>query len=120
MDQPTLADYAHLIFTLFEKFVQTNPMVLMYQNLCTYKYREMILFFMIMQFRHIYQFKSQYDWLVAYPEMQQRLGFETVPHHTTLTRQFKKLGDIVTDFVAFVGNEVADLDEAFANNHFKQ
>ena len=47
MVQPTLIDYAHLIFTLFDKFVQTNPIVLKYQNLSTYKYREMIVFFML-------------------------------------------------------------------------
>ena len=120
MDQPTLTDYAHLMITLFDKFVQTNPVVLKYQNLCTYKYREMILFFMMMQFRRIHQFKSQRDWLIAHPETQQLLGFETVPHRTTISRQFKKLGDIVSDFVAFVGDEVADLDEAFANNHLAE
>ena len=120
MDQPTLTDYAHLIMTLFDKFVQTNPVVLKYQNLCTYKYREMIVFFMIMQFRRTYQFKSQHDWLVAHPEMQQLLRFESVPHRTTLSRQFKKLGDIISDFVAFVGDEVSDLDEAFANNHLAE
>lgn len=120
MDQPTLTDYAHLIITLFDKFVQTNPVVLKYQNLCTYKYREMIIFFMIMQFRRTYQFKSQYDWLVAHPEMQQLLGFESVPHRTTLSRQFKKLGDVVSDFVAFVGDDVSDLDEAFTNNHLAE
>lgn len=117
MVQPTLTDYAHLIITLFDKFVQTNPVVLRFQNLCTFKYREMILFFMIMQFRRIHQFKSQRDWLIAHPEIEQLLGFETVPHRTTLSRQFKKLGDVISEFVAYVGNEVADLDEAFANNH---
>jgi hypothetical protein len=120
MDQPTLTDYAHLIITLFDKFVQTNPVVLKYQNLCTYRYREMIIFFMIMQFRRTYQFKSQHDWLVAHPEMQQLLGFEPVPHRTTLSRQFKKLGDIISDFVAFVGDDVSDLDEPFANNHLAE
>jgi hypothetical protein len=44
MNQPTLTDYAHLIITLFDKFVQTNPILLRYQNLCTYKYRGMIIF----------------------------------------------------------------------------
>lgn len=120
MERPTLTDYAHLIITLFDKFVQTNPVVLKYQNLCTYKYREMILFFMIMQFRRIYQFKTQYDWLIAHPEIQELLGFETVPHRTTFSRQFKKLGDFVSDFAAFIGDEVADLDEAFANNHLAE
>lgn len=120
MDQPTLIDYAHLIITLFNKFVQTNPVVLRHQNLCTYKYREMILFFMMMQFRRIYHFKSQYDWLAAHPEIHELLGLETVPHRTTISRQFKKLGAIVSDFMAFIGDEVADLDEAFANNHLAE
>lgn len=117
MVQPTLTDYAHLIITLFDKFVQTNPVLLRYQHLCTYKYREMILFFMMMQFRRIYQFKTQHQWLLAHPEMQQLLGFETIPHRTTLSRQFKKLGEVVSEFVAFVGKEVADLEPALANNH---
>jgi hypothetical protein len=120
MDQPTLTDYVHLIITLFDKFVHTKPMVLKYQNLCTYKYREMIIFFMIMQFRRIHQFKTQHDWLMAHPEIQELLGLETVPHRTTLSRQFKKLGDIVNELVAFIGDEVADLDQAFANNHLAQ
>jgi hypothetical protein len=47
MDQPTLIDYAHLIIALFYQFVQTNPVVLRYQNLCTYKYRGIIILLMI-------------------------------------------------------------------------
>ncbi len=43
-----------------------------------------------------------------------------MPHRTTISRQLKKLGDIVSDFVAFVGDEVTDLDEAFANNHLAE
>ena len=119
MDQPTLIDYAHLIFTLFDKFVQTNPIVLKYQNLSTYKYREMIVFFMLMQFRRTYEFKAQHRYLEAHPEIRTVLHLETVPDRTTLSRQYKKLGPIVTEFSAFVGNEVADLDEAFANCHRK-
>jgi hypothetical protein len=117
MDQPTLIDYAHLIITLFDKFVQTNPVVLRYQKLCTYQHREMILFFMLMQFRRIFEFKAQQRWLQAHPDIRQLLNFATVPHRTTFSRQYKKLGDIVTEFVAFVGHQVSDLDEAFANTH---
>ena len=47
MDQPTLIDYAHLIMTLFDRVSHTRPDVLRYQNLCTYKYREMIIFFIL-------------------------------------------------------------------------
>jgi hypothetical protein len=77
MEKPTITDCAQLIITLFDKFVQTNPVVLKYQNLCTYKYREMILFFMMMQFRRIYQFKTQYDWLVAHPSNSMYISSET-------------------------------------------
>lgn len=120
MDQPTLTDYAHLIITLFDKFVQTNPVVLKYQNLCTYKYREMIIFFMLTQFRHIYEFKTQHRWLQAHPEIRTLLNFKRVPDRTTLSRQYKKLGPVVTAFSAFVGAAVADLDEAFANRHLAE
>lgn len=120
MVQPTLIDYAHLIITLFDKFVQTHPVLLRYQNLCTYKYREMIIFFMLMQFRRIYEFKAQNRWLQAHPEIQALLHFETVPDRTTFSRQYKKLGAVVTEFTAFVGDEVTDLDEAFANRHLAE
>lgn len=120
MVQPTLTDYAHLIFTLFDKFVQTNPVVLQYQNLCTYKYREMIVFFMLMQYRRIYEFKAQHRWLEAHPEIRGLLRFETLPDRTTLSRQYKKLGYAVIEFTAFVGDEVTDLDEAFANRHLAE
>lgn len=120
MEKPTLTDYAELISTLFDQFIQTHPVVLHYQNLCTYKYREMIIFFMLMQFRRTYEFKAQHRWLQAHPEIRELLNFETVPHRTTLSRQYKKLAEVVSEFVAFVGNHVADLDEAFANTHLAE
>jgi hypothetical protein len=120
MDQPTLIDYARLIITLFDLFVQTNPVVLQYQNLCTYKYREMIIFFMMMQFRRTYKFKTQHRWLKAHPEIMLLLNMETVPHRTTLSRQYKKLGEVITEFASFVGDHVADLDEAFANTNLAE
>ena len=120
MEKPTLTDYADLIITLFDRFIQTRPVVLQYQNLCTYKYRQMLIFFMLVQFRRIYEFKAQHRWLEAHPEIRELLNFETVPHRTTLSRQYKKLGEVVVGFTAFVGNQVADLDEAFANNHLAE
>lgn len=120
MERPTLTDYADLIITLFDQFIQTNPVVLRYQNLCTYKYRQMVLFFMLMQFRRIYEFKAQRRWLEAHPEIRAALNLETVPHRTTLSRQYKKLGEVVAEFAAFVGKRVADLDEAFANSHLAE
>ena len=83
-------------------------------------YREMIIFFMLMQFRRIYEFKAQHRWLSAHPEVWVLLNLETIPHRTTLSRQYKRLATVVTEFVAFVGNQVSDLDEAFANTHLAE
>lgn len=117
MKEPTLTDYAYLIITLFEQFEQTKPVVLKHQNLCTYKYREMIILFMIMQFRRITEFQAQHRWLQSHPEIMILLRFNRVPHRTTLSRQYKKLGLIVTEFATFVGQRVSDLDKVFGNNH---
>ena len=80
----------------------------------------MIIFFMLMQFRRIYEFKAQHRWLSAHPEVWVLLNLETIPHRTTLSRQYKRLATVVTEFVAFVGNQVSDLDEAFANTHLAE
>ncbi|MFL7839940.1 MAG: hypothetical protein ACK2U0_16825 [Candidatus Promineifilaceae bacterium] len=100
MDQPTLTDYAHLIMTLYDKFSQSNPIVLHYQNLCTYKYRELIVFFMLMQCRRIYEFKARKRWLEVHPEIMTLLSFETVPHRTTLSRRYKKAPFILNQLQA--------------------
>ena len=75
---------------------------------------------MLMQFRRIYEFKAQHRWLSAHPEVWVLLNLETIPHRTTLSRQYKRLATVVTEFVAFVGNQVSDLDEAFANTHLAE
>jgi hypothetical protein len=120
MEYPSIANYANLIFTLFDKFVHTIPVVLRYQNLCTYKYRKLLTFFMLMQFRRIYKFKAQHRWLQSHPEIPDQLSFETVPDRTTLSRHYKKLGQVVTELGAFAGEAVADLDESFVNRHLAE
>ena len=37
MEKPTLTDYVTLINTLFDEFQQTEPVVLKFENLKTYK-----------------------------------------------------------------------------------
>lgn len=75
---------------------------------------------MLMQFRRTYQFKAQHLWLEVHPEIRELLHFETTPHRTTLSRQYKRLGEVVTEFSAFIGKQVADLDQAFANNQLAE
>lgn len=49
MEEPTFTDYVALIFTLFDRFVQANPT--WDSQRFTYRQREMMVFFMLMQQR---------------------------------------------------------------------
>lgn len=117
MDKPTLADYAHLISTLFTEFQQTDAPEFQHQNLHTFENKSLILFFMLMQFRRITEFKTQWRWLESHPEMLPFLGFTRCPSRWTLSRRYKQLADVVTSFIAFVAEQVAELDERFQHTH---
>jgi len=109
---PTLADYVHLIFTLFDLFAQQQagnngpkrgkPF--------TFAEKAMIVLFTLFQFRRIFHFKAQQRWLKANPEMLPLLGFEQLPHRTTLSRRYKRLYGPLQEFVAFLGTYASELD----------
>ena len=114
MEAPTFTDYVALIFNLFERFVQANPMWA--SQRFTYQQREMIVFFMIMQQRHINTFKAQYRWLTSHADECRHLGWETVPDRTTLSRRYKALYSLLQAFVLFVGQDAEPLDERFESH----
>ena len=45
------------------------------------------------------EFKAQHRWLKTHPEIGAFLKFETAPDRTTLSRQYKKLGEELIEFV---------------------
>ena len=112
---PTLDDDTALIGSLLERFVQTRPDVQAQAARCKYSAQSMIVFFLVMQFRRITAFKAQRRWLATHPQQRRRIGFQALPHRTTLSRRYKQVACLVEGLVAFVGEYVADLDEAFAN-----
>lgn len=119
MAEPTLTDYVHIIFTLFDMFVQhrqqTNPSKR--GRSFAFAEKAMIVLFVIFQFRRLYRFKAQRRWLLAHPEMLPLMGFERVPHRTTLSRRYKQLYETTQAFVSFIGQYAAELDPAFGQNH---
>lgn len=115
MEEPTFTDYVTLIFNLFDRFVQANPM--WDSQRFTYTQRAMIVFFMLMQQRQINAFKAQRRWLVAHPSERCQLGWETVPDRTTLSRRYKALYPLLQAFVLFVGQAVETLDERFESHN---
>jgi hypothetical protein len=118
MDKPIMTDYVTLIFTLFEKFEQQmNPETVKKGKPFTFSQQCFIVLFVILQFRRIFKFKAQRVWLDEHPEVVAQLKWERVPHRTTFSRRYKALDTVLQSFVAFVGQEVADLGDELANYH---
>ena len=113
--KPKLTDYVSLIMQLFERFMQhriskqgVNP-----SKPFTYSTDTFIIFFMLMQFRGIYAFKTQRRWLTHHPEVLAMLGWQHPPHRTTIARRYKALYEVIEAFVLFIGQYAADLSVHF-------
>lgn len=100
---PSQDDYVETYFTLFEIFQQGRSQQIKRGRPYTYTDKALIVFFTMMLIKQITAFKAQHRWLVTHPLEVLRLGFETIPHRTTLSRRFKQLYETIQEFTIFVG-----------------
>lgn len=116
---PTLSDYVTLIIQLFRQFEQYRKANGNSKQGAPFTYTEemFIIFFLLMQFRRIHQFKAQHRWLTRHPEMLKLLGWAQVPHRTTISRRYKDLYETVQEFVLFISEYASELDECFSREH---
>lgn len=119
MDNPTLTDYVSIICTLFKQFRQEHLRKNGPKRGCplTYSEESFVIFFMLMQFRRIYQFKTQRRWLENHHEVLANLGWETVPHRTQISRRYKQLYNVLQDFSSFVAQYASSLDDLLSLKH---
>lgn len=117
MVTPTFADYVQLLFTLFERFLQQPAAHRHRGHPFVYLHKALIVFFIIMQHRHIFRFKAQHRWLEQHSAWCVPLGLDDVPHRTTLSRRYKALYVVVQDFIAFLGQYAEDLDPRLNRQH---
>jgi hypothetical protein len=115
MALPTFAHYVTLLFTLFDRFVQSQSARAHRGHPFVYQHQRLLVFFTLMHFRQIFHFKTQHRWLMRHLDYRQVLGLATVPHRTTLSRRYKALYPILQDFVAFLAQYAEDVDPAFAS-----
>jgi hypothetical protein len=76
----------------------------------SYSERSMVKVFVYGLIKGIYEFKTLYDHLHEKAEVPEWLGWETIPHRTTLSRRFKNLPEQVRSLISeiyavFVRNE---------------
>jgi hypothetical protein len=113
MQAPSQADYVTVYFTLFERFQQERGNPVHYGHPFDYEAKILIVFFTIMIVRRITAFKTQHRWLKNHPQEGVQLGFERVPHRTTLSRRFRSLYPTLQGFIAFVGEWASALSPEF-------
>lgn len=113
METPTMTDYIQMISKLFDQFEQQQARSSPRGHPFTYAQKMLLVFFLLMQCRRIFRGKAQWRWLTTHPQAAQTIGFQRVPHRTTLRRRYKKLYAVLQQFIAFVGQRAEDLDEAF-------
>ncbi len=116
MVEPTFADYVKLLYTLFDEFMQQLAAQPHRGHPFVYPHQHLIVFFVIMQCKRIFKFKAQWRWLDKHPAERQRMGLQTLPVRTTLSRRYKALYTLVQAFVAFLGQHNADLGAAFGSD----
>ena len=115
MELPSQNDYVETYFTLFELFQQDQGHPACRGRPYTYQDQVLIVFFTMMLIRRITAFKAQHRWLRRHPIEALGLGFEHIPHRTTLSRRFKQLYETLQAFTAFVGWWAEMLSPAFQN-----
>lgn len=118
--EPTFNDYVALIYNRFEAFVQSSDEVAKLGKPYTYRNQSMIVFFMWMQFKKIYKFQAQWKWLTQHSESLSVLGWETVPHRTTVSRRYKALYEVVQTFSAFLGQNSEALGTEMSTKHLNE
>ena len=118
--EPTFNDYVTLIYNRFEAFVQSSGDVAKLGKPYVYQNQSMIVFFMWMQFKRVYKFKTQWRWLKQHPESLSVLAWKAVPHRSTISRRYKALYDVVQAFGAFLGQESEPLGVEMSTKHLNE
>ena len=116
---PLLTDYVTIIIDLFEQFRQERIAQGEVKRGRPFSYdrKSFIIFFMLMQFRQIVCFQSQWRWLHKHPEVVEMLGWEQVPVRTTIGRRYKRMYGLVQAFVLFIGQQASGLAEQLEQSH---
>jgi hypothetical protein len=114
--KPSLSDYVDTYFTLFEIFQQGREQPNERGRPYTYVEQVLIVFFTMMMIRRITAFKTQHRWLERHPIEAQKLGFDRIPHRTTLSRRFKSEYETIQEFISFVGKWAELLGEDFSSH----
>lgn len=115
--EPTFNDYVRLIYNRFEAFTQESAAVKRAGHPYVYAQKSVIVFFLWMQLKRIYSFKTQWKWLQQHPEALAVLGWTRVPHRTSLSRRYKQLYAVLEEWTMYLGQRSGDLGDELKSRH---
>jgi hypothetical protein len=115
--EPSFNDYVRLIYNRFEAFTQASAAAKRVGHPLVYQHQSLIVFFVWMQFKRIYSFKTQWKWLKQHPEALAVLGWECVPHRTSLSRRYKQLYEVLDELVVYLGQGSDELGDELKTAH---
>lgn len=118
--EPTFNDYITLLYNRFEAFVQSSEQVVKLGAPQVYSDESLIVFFLWMQFKKIYQFKSQWKWLQQHQEELVVMGWARIPDRSTLSRRYKALSGVTQAFSAFLGRDSEGLGAEMSTKHLNE
>jgi hypothetical protein len=102
-----------LIYGLFEKFAQANRPAKEREKRCSNLDKTLIVFFMVMQYRRRFQFKTHWRWLNSQPTERAIIGLAHVPDRTTWSRRYKRRYELLQAFMCFTGQYAEELAADF-------
>jgi|SRR5690606_3950742 len=118
--EPTFNDYVALLYNRFEAFVQSSEEEVKLGAPKVYSDESLIVFFIWMQFKMIYQFKSQWNWLKQHEDDLAVMEWKTIPDRSTLSRRYKALSDVIQAFSAYLGQASTGLGEEMSTKHLNE
>ena len=118
--EPTFNDYVTLIYNRYAAFVQSSEAVKKLGHPYDYRNQSLLVFFMWMQFKQIYGFKTQWNWLKKHPEALAVLNWTRIPDRSTLSRRYKSLYALIQELIAFLGQASQALGEELSTKHLNE
>jgi hypothetical protein len=85
-----------------------------------YENQSLQVFFLWMQCKQIYAFKSQWNWLKKHPDALEVLNWRGIPDRSTLSRRYKALYLVIQELIAFLGHSNEALGKALSSKHLNE
>ena len=102
MYYPDAKEYITFLFSLLDEFAEKKQTLISRGRPKTYSDAALIVFYAMMTLKQINTIRGQRRWLYTHPLMLERLGLGLCPSRSTLSRRYKVLFPVLSEFCEFI------------------